>query len=131
LRKSYTNRKRFSVPPAPHRSKISNGSAVLSGIDGRSAPARRFKNLYQDYLKRTAGEHDELCKQLATLIVRREAIDAAMIRGEPINDFDLVRISSCINRTLARLQRLIGESEPEHERRRPLHDYLASREAAE
>jgi hypothetical protein len=34
-----------------NRSRVSNGTLLLQGIDGRSAPARRFRDLIHSYLE--------------------------------------------------------------------------------
>ena len=99
------------------RSAISNGSTLFTGVDGRSRGARRFRDLYHDYLNQTGGRHDELCRQAATLVLQRERLDVALVKGEPVDPSHLVRLAGAINRTLARLNLLSGEPEPERSRR--------------
>lgn len=100
------------------RSKITNGTRLLAGIDGRSLTARRFRDLYTHYMQQTGGQHEELCKQLASLVLRRELLDAAQVRGEDIDTLHLVRLSNSISRTLKRLDIIKAKKTPDDERRR-------------
>jgi hypothetical protein len=98
--------------PKAQRSRVSNGSVTLPGVDGRSATARRFKELYR-FFRSQAPERDAEARQLASLILQREALDAAIVRGEPVDIFHLVRLAGAINRTLARLQGRSGRVQEE------------------
>ena len=89
--------------PSRHRSRVTNGKSLLQGIDGRSAEYRRFKDLYIGYLERTGGKHDELCRQLAALVMHRELLDARVVNGEHVDMFHHVRLSNSINRTMRAL----------------------------
>src|SRR5262249_10515960 len=101
------------------RSRITNGKALFGAkADGRSRDALGWRDLYRDYLRQTEGRHEVLCRSLASLIVERERLDAALVRGDaPIDPLHLVRVCGAIARTLSRLDLVAGE--PEHERRRP------------
>ena len=99
------------------RSAVSNGSTLLIGVDDRSRSARRFRDLYHGYLEQTGGEHDELCRQAATLVLQRERLDAAVVRGEPVDPSHLVRLAGSINRTLAKLGFVAGEPQAERNQR--------------
>src|SRR5262245_14053893 len=102
-------RKRLT-PSAPYfRSAITNG-LLLAGVDGRSAASRRYRDLFQHYQEHTSGKHVELCKQAAALVMQRELLDAALVRGEDVNVDLLVRLSGAIARTLERL----GLAKPQH-----------------
>lgn len=98
------------------RSRVTNGKALLAGTDGRSRGSRRFRDLFKQYLQRTRGQHEDMCKQAASLVMQRELLDAAMVRGEHVDVLTLTRLSGAINRTLAKLNLLTGE--PDGERRR-------------
>ena len=109
-------RKRSAIAPSTILSRITNGSRLLDGIDARSKHARRWRDLYRDFLARTGGHHDQGCRQLASLIVAREILDARLARGEDVNSLHLVRLAGAINRTLARLN-LAADDNIERKRR--------------
>ena len=111
------NRKRLSSGQLKVRSAVTNGRSVLQGIDGRSRTARRFRDLYRAYLSETNGAHEELCKQAASLVLQRELLDAAMVRGETVDTLQLVRLSGAINRTLTRLRSSAADADDHHARR--------------
>ena len=67
-----------------NRSRVSNGTLLLQGIDGRSASARRFRDLIRSYGEDfdVASEADEtLIRTAAMLTLRCEGMTAAMLRG--------------------------------------------------
>jgi len=86
------------------RSRVSNRSRILPGVDGRSATARRFRDICRSYELEAGGDVSELerdmIRQAAGLVVRGEQMQAALIRGEPVNNDELVRISSTAKRLL-------------------------------
>jgi hypothetical protein len=99
------------------RAAITNGSSLfMRGVDGRSREARRYRDLFRHYVAQADGQHEELCKQAASLVVRRELLDAAMVSGAPVDVLAVTRLAGAINRTLAKLNLLGGE--PGSERRR-------------
>ncbi len=90
------------------RSALTNGSLLPPGLDGRSAAARRYRDLILQFSHGIVGEGGEplnpaemvLVRQAAGITVRVEALQANIIRGEPINDEDLVRLSNGAHRLL-------------------------------
>lgn len=106
------------------RASITNGKRLLNGVDGRSHVYRRYRDLYDGYMRDSGGQHPELCKQAAVLVVQREALDAAVIRGETVDTLHLTRLAGAINRTIARLEKVSTKTT---NNRTPLADYLASR----
>jgi hypothetical protein len=111
------------------RSAISNGSRVLNGVDGRSASARRFKDLIANFSRDLGGlEHlteaeHALVRQAASLTLRAEQLQAAVVRGEPIDPDELIRLTSEARRCLSSVRK--------REKPKPqLSDYLAERSAA-
>ncbi len=113
-------RKRLLPTKAKAMSAISNGKVLLMDVDGRSRPARRFRDLYRHYMAKTDGRHEELCKQLASLIVQRELLDADVMRGKRVDPFHSVRLCNTINRTIGKLQ--IAKDDPDTERRKRRHE---------
>ena len=92
------------------RSRVSNRSVLfVEGVDHRSAEARRFRDLLDDYLadmggpENTSAMEQELARAAAGLAVRREKIEAALVRGEQVNSEEWTRIVNCENRTLGNL----------------------------
>lgn len=88
--------------PRNNRSAITNGTRV--GIDLRTAAGRRWRDLLADAMRQTGGRNESLCRQLATLTVRREQLDAEVAAGEPVDPQDLIRVCGAISR----LMRLLG-----------------------
>jgi hypothetical protein len=78
-------------------------------VDHRSAEARRFRDLLDDYLadlggpENTSAMEQDLARAAAGLAVRRESIEAALVRGEQVNSEEWVRIVNAENRTLVNL----------------------------
>ena len=74
--------------PANNRAKISNGTKMVVGLDGRSATARRYRDLEITYADDCGGEASlteaqrTLIAQTATLQVQAERVQAAVLRGE-------------------------------------------------
>jgi len=99
------------------RSAVTNGKRLLAGIDQRSSTARRYRDLVNGYLAETGRKEPDLCKQAASLVLQRELLDAAMVRGEPVDTLLLVRLSGAINRTLERLQRASVDPDSARKRR--------------
>ena len=110
MRKRIRKRKRLLPTKTRAMSAITNGKTLLMDVDGRARPARRYKDLYQLYMAKTDGRHEELCKQLASLIVQRELIDAEVMRGNRVDAFHTVRLANTINRTIR--ADAIGDEEP-------------------
>ncbi|MEN3793371.1 hypothetical protein [Fulvimarina sp. MAC3] len=116
------------------RSAVSNGSRLLTGIDGRSASARRFRDLARDFAGELGGEdaltapQRALVRHAAAVVLESEALQAAIVRGEDVDHEQLVRVSN----VLARLMRDLGvkgtgkQKEPGAD----LNAYLKSRNAA-
>ncbi len=101
--KASKSRKAPKPVPSRQRSRITNGSILLPGVNGASAGYRRFKDLYQDALAATGGHHDALCRQLAGLIVQREAMDAALVNGKDVDPTSHVAVANAIVRVLVTL----------------------------
>jgi hypothetical protein len=92
-----------------HRSKISNGTLMLRGIDGRSAEARRYRDLLESYSAEfgPAAQTEPvmaLIRQAAGLTVQAEGMQAAIVRGEAIDVEQLVRVTNALARTLNALR---------------------------
>ncbi len=100
---SPAERARIADIPRNNRSRLGNGSILPAGVDGRSSAARRWKEIFRDSMAQTGGVRDSLCRSLASLTVQREALDAALARGESVDTALLVKLSGEIRRTMTRL----------------------------
>lgn len=91
------------------RSRIANGKLSRT-VDGRSAQARRWKELYAALVQELGGESRiaettrQLVKRAATISVRLEQLEARLLDGRKIDDLSFNRLSA----TLSRLLRQIG-----------------------
>ena len=116
--KKLRDRTALVLPKLKGRSAVSNGSTLfMHGVDGRSREARRYRDLFRQYAALTHGQHEDLCKQAAALVMQRELLDAATVRGEQVDVLTLTRLSGAINRTFAKLSLLDGEPEAERKQR--------------
>jgi hypothetical protein len=73
-----------------HRSRVSNGSKFLTDIDGRSATARRMRDLVADLKQHLGGSpspaQEIVLRRAATLAAWCEAQEAAHLTGEKLLD---------------------------------------------
>jgi hypothetical protein len=102
----------LTAPRAPAiRSRISNGSQLLNGVDGRSAQARRYRDLVIALADDLGGpdvlsEADKaLVRQAAGMTLQAEAMQASAVRGEPTDAAQVVRVSNALARLLGQLRR--------------------------
>jgi hypothetical protein len=117
-----------------HRSRISNGSALLAGVDGRSIWARRLRDLIELHVLDLGGTDNvtaaerSIVRRAATLTVELERMEAVFaVAGEATPDaLDLY------SRTAGNLRRLL-ESVGLQRRARDitpdLSDYVAANSA--
>ena len=88
------------------RAKISNGSCWLPGVDGRSAGARRFRDLSKAFAAELGGlavlsePERALVRQAAGLTLQTERLQVAIAKGEKIDPDELIRLSSEARRAL-------------------------------
>jgi hypothetical protein len=91
------------------RSRVSNGAALLGGIDGRSAAARRLNDLIDDLARDLGSDLTEVDLQqirvTAGAILHSEQLLAAMVRGESVRSEEITRASNVASRLLAGLKR--------------------------
>jgi hypothetical protein len=92
-----TVREPLATSCATSRSKVSNGTRLLQNVDGRSSSARRFRDLVRAFEGEFNGNLTEVdrgqIRQAAALGLRAEQLQAAIVRGETVDDDHLVRIS--------------------------------------
>lgn len=102
---------------------ITTGSRLHADADGRSASARRWRDLYHNAIARGASE--QLARSLASLTSERERMDAAIARDEPIDRWELVRLANAIARLDSRIDPEAGKTEAERLRRERAEDEAA------
>jgi hypothetical protein len=111
---------------AAQRSRITNGSALLPGVDGRSAAARRFRDIAAAIVADQAGP--EACSEARLQLIRRfaaaavlaEAMEARLANGEQID----IAEHSLLSSTLVRLAQRIGINRVARNVTPTLDDYL-------
>jgi hypothetical protein len=91
------------------RSKITHHVDLLPGMNGNSGPARRFRDLVNNYLADMGGV--ELCSEIKIGLLRRlasttvlaEMLEARMIEGQAIDVNTLCLLASTCMRLSSRL----------------------------
>lgn len=92
------------------RSRVSNGNAVLPNVNGRSAMARRFKDIANAILADQAGADQcsearkQLIRRFAAAAMLAEQLESRLANGEQIDIAEHATLSS----TLVRLAQRIG-----------------------
>jgi hypothetical protein len=100
---------------------VSNGRRIFNGVDGRSIEARRFRDLIAALAADLGGldslteAERTLVRHTASLAVRSEQLQAAVLKGEAVDPTDLIRLTDAVAGVLDRLRRI----DPEHKEIRP------------
>ena len=108
------------------RSRVTNGRDLLPNVDGRSAIARRFRDIVaqlaadQGGVDRLSEARLQLVRRFAAAAVLAEAMEAKLARGEAIDLQDHALLSS----TLVRLAQRIGIDRRAKTVVPDLHDYI-------
>jgi hypothetical protein len=91
------------------RSRVTNGSKLLAGVDGRTRSARRYRDVLDALLAeldRAPTESDLiLAHRASALTAWCEEREAAMSRGEPIDMPAFVTSANSLRRLLSDLRR--------------------------
>ncbi|WP_316229608.1 hypothetical protein [Bradyrhizobium sp. SZCCHNR1070] len=101
-------RKSVTDISSTNRSRVTNGTRLLVGVDGRSAEARRFRDLVRSYeseFESTTEADRNLIRQAALLALKSEHLQAAVVRGEPVDADTLTKLTGQLRRILADLRR--------------------------
>jgi hypothetical protein len=101
------------TPHVPkNRSRVSNNREILQGVDQRSGPARRYRDLIsqiavdQGGADRCSEAKMQLIRRFAAAAVLAEALEAKLVNGEDVSIAEHAQLSS----TLVRLAQRIGLS---------------------
>src|SRR5580765_8858967 len=95
--------------PARTRSAVSNHKDLLPGLDGRSATARRFRDLVNAFvadmggLDRCSEVRLGLVRRLAATTVQAEMLEARMVNGDAIDIATPCTLASTTGRLSQRL----------------------------
>ncbi len=112
---------------AHHRSRITNRSSLLAGVDGRSALARRYRDLVAAFTAEMGGPLGEAevlqVRAAASMMLHVEELTARIIRGERVDSEEMTRAGNGATRALAALRR----RKPAKPRSASVADYLSQR----
>jgi hypothetical protein len=95
--------------PSRTRSAVTNHKDLLPGLDGRSASARRFRDLVNAFvadmggLDRCSEIKLGLVRRLAAATVQAELLEARMVNGEQVDIGQLCTLASTTVRIASRL----------------------------
>jgi hypothetical protein len=95
--------------PAAVRSKVTNGRKMIADLDGRSVPARRWRDLVIGYADDFGGLANltevqrTLISQAATLAVEGEKLSVAVLKGKSADSEALTRLANATQRVLQQL----------------------------
>lgn len=93
--------------PLTNRSRVTNGTVALEGIDHRTRPGRRYRDLVDDYAAEfgcaTASEVAK-AHAAAVLTLDVETLAAQRVRGEPTD-------SALLSRQVGRQRRALADLE--------------------
>ena len=117
--------------PSRARSAVTNHIDLLPGLDGRSASARRFRDLVNAFVADMGGLDccseikRGLVRRLAATTVQAEMLEARMMNGEAIDIATLCTLAS----TTVRLSQRLGLERRARNVTPSLGQYLAARTA--
>jgi hypothetical protein len=100
---------------ANNRSRVTNGTRLFEKIDGRSGPARRFRDLVEAYTSEfevTTKADADLIRLAAGLVMKSEELTAATVRGERVDADAVIKMAGQLRRVLADLKRRSQSSAP-------------------
>jgi hypothetical protein len=101
---------------------------MVTGVDGRSVEARRYRDLTMALADDLGGAASlteaqrALVRQAAAMIVQSEKLQGEVLRGEVVDSEQLVRLANAATRILSRLgiKRTVRDTTP------TLAEYLAA-----
>lgn len=92
--------------PRTARSRVSNGSATfLDGVDGRTALARRYRDILAQLVADIGGDPSEaqnlICRRAATLAVWCETAEVALANGSTLDIGEFTTATNSLRRLLS------------------------------
>lgn len=117
-------------PMPSTRSRLTNGTGRVHGVDGRSGPARRMRDLVADFTAAIGATDDAATtiriRRLAELMVTAETLLAKAIAGKRTDLAALVKVENLCSRQM----RELGLDKPRKPAVPNLRDYLANRSSS-
>ncbi len=99
-----------TAPPPATRSRVTNSSALfLDGVDGRSALARRFRDVLGEIVADMGGVEvtsegqRQLARRVATLAVQAEQMESEWAAGGELDIDTYVVLVNALGRALGRI----------------------------
>jgi hypothetical protein len=126
---STADRRKVGRASAAQRARVSNNHALLPDTDGRSALARRFKDIASQILADQGGADQcsesrlQLVRRFAAAAVLAERMEARLANGEEID----ITQHGLLCSTLVRIAQRIGINRVPKNVMPHLHDYLEAR----
>lgn len=109
-------------PPAvtisrTNRSRITNGKLWPRGLDGRSAEARRWRDLYREFAAQTppgapSAAREARLRSLVGVTVALERVGSRQARGESVDHAELVSLANSQGRLMQELGLAPRTTEP-------------------
>lgn len=126
-------RDRTAPRPPALRSRVTNGRAILVGVNPQSAGGRRYADLVDEISDEMGGDLTEVerlqARTAAALVFHVEDLTARLVRGEAIDDETMTRSA---NSALRALEKVRGKGRPASGATKPsVDDYLAARRSAQ
>jgi hypothetical protein len=106
---SASPRSRFGPRDKFNRASVTNHADMLPGIDGRSASARRYRDLVieiladQGGLENCASARLQLIRRFAAASVIAESLEASLVEGKPIDIAEHAQLCSSLVRIAQRI----------------------------
>jgi hypothetical protein len=103
------DRAAVAQPSLTNRSKVSNGTQLLPGIDGRSPDARRFRDLVASFAADLGGmgalseAEMAIVRAAAAMTAQSERTQAAIVNGSDVDAEQLTRLMNSQQRALRAL----------------------------
>jgi hypothetical protein len=87
------------------RSRVGNGSAVLPGVDGRSAVVRRYREILNQLISDMGGDPSEaqslIARRAATIAVWCEETESTLANGGAIDISEFTTATNALRRLLS------------------------------
>lgn len=118
-----------------HRSKVTNGSQLLPGVDGRSLWARRCRDILHAHLADLGGDdavteaERSILRRAAVLTTELERIEVSFATGEGASGDDLDRYQRAAG-SLRRMLEAVGLERRAKNITPPIAEYLRAKGAA-
>jgi hypothetical protein len=116
--------------PVKRRPRLTDAGIPLPRIDQRTVSAMRYRSLLDSYGTELGGQLTEaekaLVQQIASMQLRIEQLQAAIVEGQDVDADQIIRLSSEHRRLLTSLRGKVAKNKPAGP---TLADYLRSKAA--